>query len=86
MRVDGFYPFPIKQASFLYFFGTAILKLGGDVKITQPLFLDRAPGDVIVTNNSVFVLPTQPLDRDYYKIGIGINLTDFFNRKSAAPK
>jgi len=49
---------------------------GGGVHITTPLFLDTAPGDVLVTSNDVFVAPNLQLNRDYYKIGVGINLLD----------
>jgi hypothetical protein len=81
-RLDGFYPLPIKSASFLYLYGTAMMKIGGGgVRITTPLFLDTAPGDVLVTNKDVFIAPTLQINRDYYKIGIGIDLFDLFNRK-----
>lgn len=76
-RLDGFYPLPVGKLSFLYLYGTALMKLGGGgVHITTPLFLDTAPGDVLVTNNNVFVAPNLQLNRDYYKIGVGINLLD----------
>lgn len=82
-RLDGFYPLPFREASFLYLYGTAMMKFGGGgVRITTPLFLDTAPGDVLVTNNNVFIAPNLQLNRDYYKIGVGINLTDLFNRKT----
>jgi hypothetical protein len=85
LRIDGFYPLPIKEASFLYLYGTAVMKIGaGGVRIDNPLFLDTAPGEVLITSPLVFIPPPekQPsqLDRDYYKIGIGINLTDLLNR------
>lgn len=81
-RIDGFYPLPFREARFLYLYGTAVMKIGGGgVKISTPLFLDTAPGEILVTNNDVFVAPNLQLDRDYYKIGVGINLTDLFNRK-----
>ena len=77
LRLDGFYPLPVKKLSFLYLYGTALMKLGGGgVHITTPLFLDTAPGDVLVTSNDVFVAPNLQLNRDYYKIGVGINLLD----------
>jgi len=76
-RLDGFYPLPVNKLSFLYLYGTAMMKVGGGgVHITTPLFLDTAPGDVLVTNNNVFVAPNLQLNRDYYKIGVGINLLE----------
>ena len=85
LRIDGFYPFPIKEASFLYFYGTALMKIGGKVNITTPLFLDNPGTTVQISDPTVFMPPTSVLklqqpDRDYYKIGVGINLTDLFNR------
>lgn len=86
IRLDAFYPFPIKEASFLYLFGNAMMKIGGGgVSVQNPLFLDRAAGDVSITDPKVYIPPTdrqkllQP-NRDYYKIGVGVNLTDLFNR------
>ena len=86
LRFDAFYPFPLREANFLYFYGTAIMKIGaGGVRIQNPLFLDTAPGDVLITDPKVFI-PSSDLQkifqpsRDYYKLGVGINLTELFNR------
>lgn len=86
-RLDAFYPLPIKEASFLYLFGTAIMKIGGGgVKIDNPIFLNSASGGILITDPKVFIPPPelqqllQP-NRDYYKIGVGLNLSDLFNRK-----
>jgi hypothetical protein len=90
LRVDAFYPFPIKEANFLYFFGSAYMKIGGGgVRVQNPLFLDRASGDVLITDPKVYIPSTdqqklfQP-NRDYYKIGVGINLTELFNRNKTS--
>ncbi len=89
LRVDGFYPFPIKEASFIYFYGTAIMKVGGGgAKITTPLFLDNPGTTVEISDPKVYMPPTNILrlqqpDRDYYKFGVGVNLTDLLNRKSS---
>ena len=86
LRIDGFYPFPIKEANFIYFYGTALMKVfGGGVKITTPLFLDNPGTTVDLSDPRVYIPPTNILklqqpDRDYYKIGVGINLTELFNR------
>jgi hypothetical protein len=62
-----------------------VFKIGqGGPRIDVPLFLDTAPGEIQITNDAVFIPPPeqQPsrLNRDYYKIGVGVNLTDLFNR------
>lgn len=89
LRFDAFYPFPIREANFLYFYGTAIMKIGaGGVRVQNPLFLDTAPGEVLITDSRVYIPPSnlqkmfQP-NRDYYKIGVGINLTELFNRNKS---
>jgi hypothetical protein len=84
VRIDGFYPLPFRETRFLYLHGTAMMKVGGGrTKVLNPLFLD--PATVLITDPKVFIPPPdlqqllQP-NRDYYKIGVGINLTDLFNR------
>jgi hypothetical protein len=88
-RLDAFYPLPIREASFIYLYGTAIMKVGGGgVRIENPIFLNRASGGIQITDPKVFIPPPefqqllQP-NRDYYKIGVGLNLTDLFNRRKS---
>jgi hypothetical protein len=82
LRLEAFYPFPIREASFLYLYGTAMMKLGGKgVRVTTPLFLTRSDGDVSVTSDGVLIVPNLQADRDYYRIGVGVNLTELFNRR-----
>jgi hypothetical protein len=90
MRLDVFYPLPFREANFLYLYGTALMKFGGGgPRVDVPLFLDVAPGTVQITDTSVFIpgpkqQPSQ-INRDYYKIGIGVNLNDLFNRNKTPP-
>ena len=85
LRIDGFYPLPFRETRFLYLYGTAMIKVGGGrTKVVNPLFLD--PATVLITDSKVFIPPPdlqqllQP-NRDYYKIGVGINLNELFNRR-----
>jgi hypothetical protein len=85
LRLDAFYPFPIKEAKFLYFYGSAMLKVGGGgVSVQNPLFLDRVDSaqlsDTDLYIPSVDIQKQRVPNRDYYKIGVGINLTELFNR------
>jgi hypothetical protein len=74
LRFDAFLPLSVRGAAF-NLYGTALLKVGnGGVRITTPLFLDQAPGEILITNPNVFVAPNLQLDRDYYKIGVGFDL------------
>lgn len=82
MRLEAFYPFPVREASFLYLYGTAMLRLGGKgVRVATPLFLSDADGDVSITSDNVHIEPNLQTDRDYYRLGIGVNLTELFNRR-----
>ncbi|HWS87339.1 MAG TPA: hypothetical protein VN282_10260 [Pyrinomonadaceae bacterium] len=83
LRLEAFYPLPIREASYLYLYGTAMMKIGGGgVKIDTPLFLDTlsTAENVTLTSNGVFITPTLQTNRDYYRFGIGVNLTELFNR------
>lgn len=89
-RVDAFYPLPFREASFIYFYGTAMMKIGGNQKIDNFLVLDPATSSPSINDSTVYVPPVDFLrslqsNRDYYKIGVGINLTDFFNRNKPKP-
>jgi hypothetical protein len=86
LRFDAFYPFPIREANFLYFYGSALMKIGaGGVRIQNPIFLENPGSEIKITDPRVYIPPAnlqerfQP-NRDYYKIGIGVNLTELFNR------
>ncbi|HSE30463.1 MAG TPA: hypothetical protein VLA93_02685 [Pyrinomonadaceae bacterium] len=92
LRIDGFYPLPIRKASFLFLYGTALMKIGGGgAKITTPLFLDNPGTTIELSDTRVYIPPLNLLklqqpDRDYYKLGVGINLTDLFNRNKPQPQ
>jgi len=84
-KIEAFYPLPIREARFIYLYGTAIMKIGGDVRVNSPLLLDPATSIPNINDPLVYIPPVDLLraqqpNRDYYKIGVGINLTDFFNR------
>jgi hypothetical protein len=88
-KFEAFYPLPFREARFLYLYGTAIMKIGGGrAKVINPLFLD--PATVLITDPRVYI-PSAALqqllqpNRDYYKIGVGVNLTDLFNRNPTPP-
>lgn len=78
-RLEAFYPFPLREASFLYFYGSAFMKIGGRQTIRRPYALVRPETTVRLTDDNVFIRERQ-FNRDFYRIGVGINLTDLFNR------
>ncbi|HEV2914372.1 MAG TPA: hypothetical protein VGX92_13935 [Pyrinomonadaceae bacterium] len=90
-RLEGFYPFPFKATSFLYLYGTAMLKLGGHgAESTLPLFLNSPSPPISLPNPNTAIVPIdrhpqfQP-SQDYYRFGFGINLIELLDRFRPAP-
>jgi hypothetical protein len=77
MRIEGFFPLPYEDLKFINLFATAMLRPGGE-RTTTPLVLQPAPdGTVVPASNVVLVTRPQP-NRDYYRIGAGIDLVSFY--------
>jgi hypothetical protein len=78
--IDGFYPLPFPDKSrFLYLFGTAKFKAGGPKNTATPFILDTAPSSIGITDPKVFIADPTPTNRDYYRIGFGVDLIELFN-------
>ena len=75
---DGVYPLPFKSGRFLYLYGTAKLKVGGGKLIRTPFALSNPGSDIQLTNNDL-VITTRQTNRDFYRLGIGVNLAELFN-------
>lgn len=73
LRFDGFYPLPIGKLNFLYLYGTAQMKPSRHKEFDTPLFLDAAPAGTSFNGNNTAIIPIPTINRDYYKIGIGVN-------------
>jgi hypothetical protein len=86
LRIEGFYPFPLKGVSYLYLFGTTMLKVGGGGnRSVLPLNLDRPDGEPSLTDETTLIVPIDRhpnlrSTRDFYRLGIGINLIELFNK------
>jgi len=78
MRFDGFYPLPVSNRSIFYLYGTALINLRRHATVTDPLILATAPSNITVAADNVFVITTQPSNRDLYRIGLGVNLIELF--------
>ncbi len=82
-RVEGFYPLPWAEASMFYLFGTALMK-PARTNIVDPLILSRAPAGTLVPDPSVAIVAIPQINRDFYRIGVGIDLLqvkNFFDQK-----
>lgn len=82
LGIDGFYPLPFPDKyRFLYLFGTAKFKVGGPKTISKPLILDTAGSSVKVTDSTVFIADPISSNRDFYRIGFGVDLFELFRKK-----
>jgi hypothetical protein len=73
IRLEGFYPLPWDKGKFIYLFGTALLKPSRS-KISDPLILEPAPAGTPVPGPSTAIITIPQADRDYYRIGVGIDM------------
>lgn len=74
MRLEGFVPIPYSAASWIYFFGTGTFKPGAHATVMTPFLLNAAPAGTLPTDPNAVVIVTPQADRDYYRVGIGIDL------------
>ena len=86
LRLEGFAPIPYANASWIYFFGTGIFKPGAHAITANPFILDQAPAGTLPTNPNAVIIPTPQADRDYYRIGVGIDFIDLVNTIKSSKK
>lgn len=81
IRIDGFLPLNFIKNDMIYLFGSILLNTYkktplpveiGNIEKVDPLTVNILPDQVVIRN-----LPEN--NRDYYRIGIGFNLSSFFN-------
>jgi hypothetical protein len=76
LRLEGYYPLPYEGLKFINLFGTAMMKLTR-TKITDPLILEPAPAGTTVPGQNVVIVTVPQINRDYYRIGVGIDFVSF---------
>jgi hypothetical protein len=77
--IDGSYRLKLKTSA-LYIFGSANLKVGGPKYASTPFILEPAESSVKLTDNNVIITSRQ-LNRDFYRIGVGVDLIELFSPK-----
>ncbi|HWG17348.1 MAG TPA: hypothetical protein VN678_05765 [Acidobacteriaceae bacterium] len=84
-KTDGIYPIVTKGKATFYLFGSFSTRLKRNQTDNSPLILQPAAlatvtgtASTAVPNVSTVVLPLRQPDRDFYRIGIGIDLTTLF--------
>lgn len=76
-RLDGFFPLPYDSLKFINLFGSAVLK-PSRTKTTAPLILRPVnPGTVPVPADNVGIVNVPQENRDYYRVGVGIDFISF---------
>ena len=71
-RLEGFYALPVRQR-FISLFGTVLFR-PVRASIGDPLILSPAPAGTKVPASDVVIIPVKQLNRDYYRIGAGLDL------------
>jgi hypothetical protein len=85
MRLEGFVPIPYAKASWIYLFGTGLFKPGGRATITNPFLLAAAPAGTLPTDPNAVVITTPQPDRDYYRLGVGIDFVSLVANLTTKP-
>jgi len=78
IRLDGYFPLPYKDLEFINLFGTAIIKpVRSQVK--NILILEQVE-DQKKFDPKTAVLPVSHFNRDYYRVGVGIDFVSFIGK------
>jgi hypothetical protein len=83
LRTEAFYPLPFNPAFHVFF--TAWIHLDGHNQNSAPLLLDSAASSVTATSPGVQVIHLTALDRDYYRIGLGVDLVQIIKKYATKP-
>lgn len=82
IRIEGFYPLPYDELKFINLFGTALIR-PVRTHITDPLILQPAPSGTVVPANNVLLITVPQINRDYYRVGVGIDFISFVKKLGA---
>jgi Carboxypeptidase regulatory-like domain len=78
LRLEGFYPLPYDAVHFVYLFGTADLLMSGQ-RGGNAIILQEATNPPAIPDPSVFLIRTPQLNRDHYRLGVGIDFLQVVN-------
>ena len=85
IRLEGFFPLPYEGLKFINLFGTALIK-PTRTQITEPLILETAPAGTAIPADNVFLFTVPQINRDYYKVGVGIDFMSLISKWKAVTK
>ena len=75
LRFDGFFPFPWGISKYIYLFAQAQMRMDAPGFAASPLILKSAPA-IPVPGPDVVIVPLPPINKDWWRVGIGLNLTN----------
>jgi hypothetical protein len=84
LGIDGSYQLPLK--SFIYIFGSANLKLGGQKVNSTPFILDPTDPTAIKLSDPSVLITSRQLSRDIYRIGFAVDLSQLFKSSNTTDK
>lgn len=80
LRNEAFYPLPFAPSFHLFF--TSWVHLGGHNFTQAPVVLDNTSPPVVLSTLGVTVLPNEVQNRDYYRLGLGVDLVNLISSVS----
>jgi hypothetical protein len=84
LRVDAYYPLPFQKGSFVYLYATGMFNAFGRQPPQNSLVLEPSVGRTVY-DPDVFVAPMPPSNRDFYRIGVGIDFLQMIKTLFAGP-
>lgn len=77
LDIDTIHPLPVPNMNFLYLFGSVSKRFYHLPPSVSPLVLQTGTAATSPSNSTLIIPLTQP-DRDFYRIGVGVNITQIF--------
>lgn len=78
-KADGILPIPTGNTSYVYLFGSVYTRLNRNHN-SSPLILAAETTQPTLPNPAVVVLPLVQPDRDFFRLGVGLNLKQIFQK------
>lgn len=75
--IDSIHPLPVPNINFLYLFGSASMRFYHLPQSVSPLVLQTGTATTAPSAGTLVIPLTQP-DRDFYRIGVGVNIAQIF--------
>jgi len=79
VRLDAYFPLPYENLMFINFFGTAIVRpVRSSMK--APILLEEVTTPETRFAPNTVMIPVSQFNRDYYRVGVGIDFVSFMGK------